>query len=62
MRCMLLGYSFEPRPIHRALGTGGSVITIGLSKNVCSHSKSPFHARTKDLTSPEVRAVATSKF
>ena len=30
MRCLLLGYSFEPRPNSHALGTEGSVMTIGL--------------------------------
>ena len=29
MRFMLLGYSFEPRLNNRALGSGGSVMTIG---------------------------------
>ena len=33
-----LGYSFEHRPNSHALGTAGSVKTIGLSINVCSHS------------------------
>ena len=36
---MLLGYSFEPRPNSRELGTEGSAVTIGLSrfinKNKC---------------------------
>ena len=36
---MLLGYCFEPRPYRRALGTEGSVMTIGLSMNGCSYSK-----------------------
>ena len=39
MRCMLLGDNFEPRPNNHALGTTGSVMTIGLSINGCSHSK-----------------------
>ena len=41
MRCMLLhllGYSFEPRPNSLALGTVGSVMTIGLSINRCSYT------------------------
>ena len=38
MRGMLLGYSLEPRPYSRALGTAGSVMTIGLSINWCSRS------------------------
>ena len=29
--CLLLGYSFEPRPYKRVLGTAGSLMTIGLS-------------------------------
>ena len=39
MRCMLLGYSFEPRPNSLALGKEGSVVTIGLSINQCSHAE-----------------------
>ena len=31
MRCILLGYSFKPRPNSRTLGTATSVLTIGLS-------------------------------
>ena len=47
MRGMLLGYSFEPRP--RALGTAGSVMTIGLSMNRCLHSKkNQFDERKQD--------------
>ena len=37
MRCLVLGYSFEPRPKSPALGTTGSVVTSGLSINGCSH-------------------------
>ena len=37
MRCILLGYSFEPRPSSFALGSMCSVITIGLSINGCLH-------------------------
>ena len=36
---MLLGYSFEPRPNSLALGKEGSVVTIGLSINQCSHAE-----------------------
>ena len=39
MRGMLLGYSFEHRPNSRVLATAGSVITIGLLINGCSHLK-----------------------
>ena len=47
---MLLGYSFEPRPYtnSHALGTTGSVMTIGLSINGCSHSKNQFDERELD--------------
>ena len=50
MRYMLLGYSFEPRPYtnSHALGTTGSVMTIGLSINGCSHSKNQFDERELD--------------
>ena len=59
MRGMLLGYSFEPRP--RALGTVGSVMTIGLSMNICLHSKKKKTVWREKirLTSPENRAAAT---
>ena len=43
--CMLLRYSFEPMPNSPALGTTGSVMTIGLSINECSHSKNQFDKR-----------------
>ena len=60
MRCMLLGYSFEPRPNNCALGIAGSVMTIGLSINGCSHSKKPVWRDRTRLTSPDVWAVVTS--
>ena len=63
MRCMLLGYCFEPRPYRRALGTEGSVMTIGLSMNGCSYSKkkkTDWGEKTR-LTSPEVLAAVASK-
>ena len=31
MKCMLIGYSFEPRPNNRAFGTAVPVMNIGLS-------------------------------
>ena len=34
---VLLGCSFESRLKSRALSTAGSIMTIGLSKNRCSH-------------------------
>ena len=45
---MLLGYSFEPGPNSRALGTAGSVMTIGLSINGLSHAKNQFDERKQD--------------
>lgn len=45
MRCMLPGYSLEPRPYSRVLGTAGAVITIGLSLNRWSLSKIQFNER-----------------
>jgi len=48
MRCMLLGCSLEPRPNSHALGTVGSVMTIGLTINRCSHSKNQFNQREQD--------------
>ena len=49
MRCMLLGYSLEPSPKSRALGTAGSFMTIGLSIMA--------HTRKTGLTRPEVLAL-----
>ena len=45
---MLLGYNFERRPNSRALGTAGSVMTIGLPINRCWHSKNQFDERKQD--------------
>lgn len=53
MRCMLLGYSLEPSPKSRALGTAGSFITIGLSIMA--------HTRKTGLTRPEVLALTRFK-
>jgi len=61
MRCLLLGYSFEPRPNSRALGTAGSVMSIGLLVNGCSHSKKPVWQEKTRLTSPQVQTAVTSK-
>ena len=58
---MLLGYSFEPRTNSWALVSGGSVIRIGLSTNGSSHSTTPVWREKTRLTSPEIRAAATSK-
>ena len=41
-RGTLLGYSLEPRPERRVRGTAGSVMTVRLSVNGCSHTKSQF--------------------
>ena len=51
---MFLGNSFEPRRNSRVLATVGSVMTIGLSENGCSHSKKPVWQEKTGLTSPGV--------
>ena len=38
-KIFVFGYSFEPSPFSLALGTVGSVTTVGLSINRCSHSE-----------------------
>ena len=48
MRCLSLGYSFEPRPNSLALDTAGTVLIIGLSINGCSHSENQFDERKQD--------------
>ena len=48
MRCMLLGYRFKPRPHGPVLGTAGSVRSIRLSINGCSHSENQFDERKQD--------------
>ena len=55
MRCMLPGYSLEPKPNMPDLaailvfhGTAGSIITIGLSLNGRSHWKNRFDERKQD--------------
>lgn len=60
--CMLLRYSFEPMPNSRALGTTGSVITVGLSINECSHSKNQSaHAATRKAWRNSSRALLLLK-
>ena len=46
VRCMLLGYSFNPRLNGRVLGTVGSVTTIGLIKKM--DAKNQFDERKKN--------------
>ena len=48
MRCKLLGYSFKPRPHGPVLGTAGSVRSVHLSINGCSHSENQFDERKQD--------------
>ena len=48
MRCLLLGYSLEPRPNSHALGTAGSGMIIGLFINGCSDSENQFDGREQD--------------
>ena len=45
---LVLGYSLEPRPYSRVLGTVFSVMTIGLSYNGCSHLENQFDERKQD--------------
>ena len=45
---LLFGYSLEPRPYSRVLGTVGSVMTIGLSYKGCSHLENQFDERKQD--------------
>ena len=54
MRCILLGYRFAPRPNSPTLGSAGSVMTICLSINGCSHSKKTVWREKTRLTSPGV--------
>ena len=42
------GYSVEPRPNSLVLSSTGSVITISLSINGCSHSEKTVDKREKD--------------
>ena len=58
---MLLGYSFEPRPNNRVIGTAGSVMTISLSIKGCSHSKKTVWREKRRMTGSGVWAAATSK-
>ena len=48
MRGKLLEYSLEPRPERRARGTVGSVMTVRLSVNGFSHTKSQFDGFKQD--------------
>ena len=47
-RGTLLGRNFEPRRERRVRATAGSVMTVRLSINGCSHSKSQFDEIKKD--------------
>ena len=48
MRGTLIGYSLEPRPERRVRGIAGSVMTVRLSVNGCSHTKSQFDQFKQD--------------
>ena len=61
MRCMSLGCSLEPRPNSRALATASTVMTIGLSRNGCSHSKKTVWRGRTRLTRSELWVAAASK-
>ena len=56
---MLIGH----RPIRDVLllAKEGAVVTVSLSINERSHSKTQFHYRETRLTSPEFRAAVASK-
>ena len=56
---MLIGH----RPIRAVLllAKEGAVVTVSLSINERSHSKTQFHYRETRLTSPEFRAAVASK-
>ena len=49
----LPGYSFEPRPNNHVLASAGSVMTISLSINRCTHLKKTVWREKSRLTSPE---------
>ena len=51
---MLLRYIFQPRTNSRALGIVGSVTTIDLSMNGCSHSNKPVWREKTRLASRKV--------
>ena len=57
---LLLGYRLKPRPNSHVLGTVGSVMTICLSINRCSHSaENQFDERERTgLTSPELQFLS----
>ena len=56
-----LGYSLEPRPNSRALGTAGSVMTIGhIQWTAAVPRKTSLTGKTR-LTSSEVWAAVASK-
>ena len=48
MRRVLFEYSFDPKRNSLALGSAGSVMTIGLSKKGSSHSENQFDGREQD--------------
>ena len=48
LHCMLLGYSFKPRPNILALDTADSVVNISLSIDRCLHTKTPFDEGIRD--------------
>ena len=54
MPWMLLRYIFEHRTNSRALGIVGSVMTIDLSMNGCSHLNKPVWREKTRLASPKV--------
>ena len=60
MQCMLLGYSFKPRPNSRVFGTAGSVMHQFNNKWMLTLEKKRLARENKIDLSPEVWAVVTS--
>ena len=48
LHCMLLGYSFKPRPNILACDTSDSVVNISLSTDRCLHTKTQFDEGIQD--------------
>ena len=61
MRGTLLGYSLEPRSERRVRGTAGSVMTVRLSVNRCSHTKSQYDEFKQDSEVQKTWAAVSSK-
>ena len=60
MQCMLLGYSFKPRPNSRVLGTAGSVMHQFNNKWMLTFEKKRLARDNKIDLGPEVWAAVPS--